>query len=250
VFRTFYERAKHTDLTSADLLKKDKDPALLPASIPTVTEERRRAEERRRRPTTTKGRLARKQQEEEEWRQVDASHAHTAASDAQWARLALPPVHRDRRCKRSRLDENEAAGYQSFIDHATVCRGSQKVHQPGANLAESFRGLYVSVRAGFVVGGLVASGGQHERQLITYIHSWRQHWVTEAGKNACHAANCPNPIWAGGCRGGTEVIGGLRNILYAAVALLHSQGEGFWPGPDGVFGTAGPKEDSRACIRI
>jgi len=38
VFRKYYENAKHTELTSADLLMKVKGPALLPASIPTVME--------------------------------------------------------------------------------------------------------------------------------------------------------------------------------------------------------------------
>jgi hypothetical protein len=86
-------------------------------------------------------------------------------------------------------------------------------------------GLYVSVRAGLIMAGGVQPE-KEEKKVVNYMRKmWAEHWISQADKNVCHAEGCTRPWQNGGDRGGTEVTGGLRNILFA-VAQLHSEGEG------------------------
>jgi hypothetical protein len=69
------------------------------------------------------------------------------------------------------MDTNEIAGYNSFTGHATALSAEQReasgICRPGVVHK------YVSVRAGFILGGLLAYGGENEMTLMTYINTWR-----------------------------------------------------------------------------
>jgi hypothetical protein len=56
--------------------------------------------------------------------------------------------------------------------------------------------------------------------------NFREHWGSQGQANQCHTAGCEHPLHRDGIQeGATEIVGGLRNVLFA-VQQLHDEGAG------------------------
>jgi hypothetical protein len=119
----------------------------------------------------------------------------------------------------SQYSEAGAAAYASFKTHAVAKRIGAT---PGTSLQG---GVYASLRAG-LLQVCAFQPGYEDNIVNNYMRkTWGALWIEQGDKNKCHTEGCTNPIRDGGNRGGTEVTGGMRNIL-AAVDQLYSEGDG------------------------
>jgi hypothetical protein len=113
------------------------------------------------------------------------------------------------------------AALVSFHTHAIERRTATQ--KPGMSVEGADR--YVSILAGLVMMGAVLPGDE-EAVLYRFMQStYRQQWADQATPNKCHTDGCLNPLRMVGKNAQTEVMGGMRNVLFA-VEELFLDGEG------------------------